>query len=67
MKGAIITLAVLAYMTGGFLTFGVVWNEQSRSCEPSRSFCATVGLNATLGGVFWPITWGGRLAIEATD
>jgi hypothetical protein len=71
------TLILLAYLVGGFGTFGYTWNHSKgvdkcwldKDGKQSTN-CFTDNGDRTMGaiasGVFWPVYWGGTIAIKAT-
>lgn len=66
---------VLAYFIGAFGSFGYIWNhspghDRCYMTDGVQHDCFTDNSDRTLisltGGVFWPIYWGGIVAISTT-
>lgn len=68
-------IILLAYLVGGFATYGYVWNHSKGEdrCYVTNGVqhdCFTDNSNRAAASIFsgsaWPIYWGGIIAIKAT-
>lgn len=76
MKRAITMLAILGYVAGFSLTYGVAVHDDEAACDAARARdpadsylpeCYDVGGPVwVIASLFWPLSWTARLGIELT-